>query len=212
MLDANEKLSELYHQSDSCVRCGRCTSVCPTYRVTHREPMVARGRIWLARQFVEGRLSPSATLKLYNDLCLGCQACRAVCPPKIKVDELVAEIKQTMQQGQGRTLEDMMLLQACSHPQSFRYLVKTLDLSRRTGAHTLLPQDLREKIRMFPPAAPRTFMDWLRRRRMRRASGRRKVGYFPGCLTDSIFPGIGMAVMEVLERQGIEVVVPSTLR
>ena len=207
-MDANEKLLELYRQSDSCVRCGRCTTVCPTYRATHREPMVARGRIWLARQFVEGRLGPSATLKLYNDLCLGCRACRAVCPPKIQVDELVAEIKQNIQAERGQTFEDRMMLQVVAHPQSFRYLVKMLDLSRRTGTTRLLPGDLREKIRMFPPAAPSTFLEWLHRRRVPDTQRRGKVGYFPGCLTNSIFPGIGISVLKVLERQGIEVVVP----
>ncbi len=97
MLHTNQRLIDLYSQSDSCVLCGRCITVCPSYRVTRREPMVARGRIWLARQFVEGRMGLSPTLKLYNDSCLGRQACRAVCPSKIKVDELVAEVKQTIQ-------------------------------------------------------------------------------------------------------------------
>ncbi|MGA2400727.1 MAG: (Fe-S)-binding protein [Syntrophobacteraceae bacterium] len=208
MLHANQRLTELYFQSDSCVRCGRCTTVCPTYRVTRREPMVARGRIWLARQFVEGRLGLSSTLKLYNDSCLGCQACRAVCPPGIKVDELVAEVKQTIQGRLGLTLEDKMILKACSHPQSFRYLVGTLDLSRRMGTTRLLPKRLRQKVRMFPQPPPRTFMDWLKLQKTPDTAGRPKIGYFPGCLTNSIFPGIAMAVLEVLKPQGVQVVVP----
>lgn len=208
MLHTNQRLIDLYLQSDSCVRCGRCTTVCPTYRVTRREPMVARGRIWLARQFVEGRMGLSPTLKLYKDSCLGCQACRAVCPPKIKVDELVAEVKQTIQDRLGLTLEDKMILKACSHPQSFRYLVRTLDMSRRMGTTRLLPKKLRQKVRMFPQPPPSTFMDWLKLQKTQDTAGRLKIGYFPGCLTNSIFPGIGMAVLEVLKRQGIQVVVP----
>ncbi len=211
MLNVNEKLLKLYYETDSCVRCGRCTTVCPTYRVTRREPMVARGRIWLGRQFVEGALSLSATLKFYNDSCLGCQACKAVCPPKIRVDELVGEIKETIRTSEGRTLQDRMMLQVCSHPQSFRYLVRMLDFSRRMGTTKLLPEDLRRKARMFPPPPPVTFMDWLKRKKARDTAGRVKVGYFPGCLTDSIFPNVGMAVVETLERQGVQVIVPPSI-
>jgi glycolate oxidase iron-sulfur subunit len=208
MLNASKRLIELYLQSDSCGRCGRCTTVCPTYRVTRREPMVARGRIWLARQFVEGKLGLSPTLKLYNDSCLGCQACRAVCPLKIKVDELVAEIRQNIQGTLGLNFEDKMMLKVCSHPQSFRYLIRTLDLSRRMGTTRLLPKEFRQKVRMIPPPPPHTFMDWLKTQKLRNAAGRPKIGYFPGCLTNSIFPGIGMAVLDVLDRQGARVIVP----
>lgn len=208
MLHTNQRLTELYFQSDRCVRCGRCTTVCPTYRVTRREPMVARGRIWLAREFVEGRMGLSSTLKLYNDSCLGCQACRAVCPPKIEVDELVAEVKQAIQGRLGLTLEDRMILKVCSHPQSFRYLIGILDIGRRMGTPLLLPEKLRQKVGMFPPPPADTFMDWLKRRKSRNVSGVHKIGYFPGCLTNSIFPHIGITVVEILERQGIEVIVP----
>ena len=208
MLHGNQRLIELYFQSDSCVRCGRCTAVCPTYKVTRREPMVARGRVWLARAFVEGRLGPTPTLKLYNDLCLGCRACRAACPAGIKVDELVAEVKQSIQSRLGLTLEDKMMLKVCSHPQSFRYIVGTLDLSRRAGTAKFLPKKLRRKVGMLPPSPSRTFMDWLKLQKSGYEVGASKIGYFPGCLTNSIFPGVAIAVMEVLKRLGVQVVVP----
>ncbi len=51
-------------------------------------------------------------------------------------------------------------------------------------------------------------MDWLKLQETRDTAGRLKIGYFPGCLTNSIFPGIGMADLEVLKRQGIQVVAP----
>jgi glycolate oxidase iron-sulfur subunit len=170
--------------------------------------MVARGRIWLARQFVEGKLDASATLRLYSDSCLGCRACRAVCPPKIRVDELVFEIKQAILKKLGRNLQDKMVLQACSHPQSFRYLIKMLDLSRRMGGSILLPGKLRDRIGMFPPQPDQTFTDWVRQRGKSDSASGPKVGYFPGCLTDSIFPGIGKAVVEVLNHLGLRVIIP----
>jgi glycolate oxidase iron-sulfur subunit len=170
--------------------------------------MVARGRVWLARQFVEGRLGPSSTLKLYNDMCLGCQACRAACPSGIKVDELVSEVKHSIQGRLGLTLGERMMLKACSHPQSFRYLVGALDLSRRMGTTRLLPKNLRQKIRMLPQPPPRSFMDWIRLRETQDIGGAPRIGYFPGCLINSIFPGIGMAVLKILRLQGAGVVVP----
>jgi glycolate oxidase iron-sulfur subunit len=124
------------------------------------------------------------------------------------VDELVAEVKQAIQGKLGLPFQDRMVLKACSYPQSFRYLLVTLDLSRRMGTTRFLPKELRQKIHMFPRPPAFTFTDWLKLQNARQKAGGPKIGYFPGCLINSIFPGIAMAVLKVLELQGVRVVTP----
>jgi glycolate oxidase iron-sulfur subunit len=130
------------------------------------------------------------------------------CPPGIRIDELVAEAKQAIQDQLGLTFEDRMMLKVCSHPQSFRYLVKMVDMSARMGTTRLLPKQLRQKARMIPQSPPRTFMDLVKLQKTENTAGSLKIGFFPGCLINSIFPRIGMAVLEVLKRQGARVIVP----
>ncbi len=202
------ELEKLYHDTDNCVRCGRCTAVCPTYKATRKEMMSARGRVHLARKYLEGSLGVSKTFKLYNDLCLGCGACLEVCPPKIKTDELVGLIKQDIFGKQGHSLDEMMMLKSCSYPQSFRWIVKMIDLNKQLGLVHLLPPELKAKANMFPPAPDKTLRDLVKGVELTRGGGRTKVGYYPGCLTQSLYPDVGMAVVEVLINHGYDVVIP----
>lgn len=201
------ELAALYHDTDSCVRCGRCTAVCPTYKATRKEMMSARGRVHLARKYLEGKLGLSKAYKLYNDLCLGCGACLEVCPPKIRVDELIGLIRQDFIASQGHSLDELMMLKSCSHPQSFRWIVKMIDLNKRLGLVHLLPGELKSKADMFPPAVRESLQEALKKVAPVAGDGP-KVGYYPGCLTNSLYPHIGVDVVRVLQHHGYNVVIP----
>ncbi|MFQ5826880.1 MAG: 4Fe-4S dicluster domain-containing protein, partial [Dehalococcoidia bacterium] len=88
----------------SCVRCGLCLAVCPTYREEALEPLAPRGRVALMRHLWEGRLSPSRTLARYIDSCLDCLACTQVCPSGVRVEELVHRAKSRIQMGRRASL------------------------------------------------------------------------------------------------------------
>ncbi|HUK99454.1 MAG TPA: (Fe-S)-binding protein [Nitrospirota bacterium] len=207
----NSELEKIYYQTDTCVRCGRCTAVCPTYKTTRKETMSARGRIFLARKYMEGSLELSKTFALYNDLCLGCQACLEVCPPKIETDKLISLIKQDIIDKQGISLDSKMMLKICSHPQAFHWIAKLLDFNKKSGIMHLLPYELQNRANMFPSAATKTLKEILDTQPVKTGGGKLKVGYYPGCLTNALYPELGLSVIKVLQQHGCDVVVPNEI-
>ena len=73
----------------SCIHCGMCLPVCPTYNMTFDEVSSPRGRIRLIKSVLEGSLEITETFIHEMNFCLDCQACESACPAGIKYGSLV---------------------------------------------------------------------------------------------------------------------------
>ena len=86
----------------SCVHCGMCNAVCPTYQLLGDELDGPRGRIYLIKELLEevdsgaakeGERIPSSaaarTAQTHLDRCLTCRGCEVACPSGVQYGELL---------------------------------------------------------------------------------------------------------------------------
>lgn len=110
-----ERLTSLLEENSegllTCVHCGLCLPACPTYRVLGNENDSPRGRIYLMRGLVEGKLEVGDTFISHIDLCLGCRGCESVCPSSVPYGHLLeaARVEVTKAKAARRSVSSSVL-------------------------------------------------------------------------------------------------------
>lgn len=199
----------MLQEYDACLRCSLCEAHCPVLRVSHDFPGPKSGGPGLARLRAAGEVAVLDGL----DLCLGCRTCDTVCPSGIRPAELIARPREEAVAGRGLSRRDWIL----SHtsvvgPLAVRMpgLVNSALSSRpvRRAMEGALRIDRRAPMPRF---AAGTFRGWFARRPSPwrgREAPRGKVAYFHGCSVQYMEPHVGRHVVEVLEHNGFEVLLP----
>jgi glycolate oxidase iron-sulfur subunit len=80
-----EGLNETY----KCVHCGFCLPTCPTYRTTWDETDSPRGRIYLVKALLTGRIQPTESLLEHLDRCVICRRCETACPSGVMYSKII---------------------------------------------------------------------------------------------------------------------------
>ncbi|MGC9071168.1 MAG: 4Fe-4S dicluster domain-containing protein [Acidilobus sp.] len=80
-------------EADKCVFCGFCESVCPTIPFGPHRGYGPRGRVTIVKGVIRSEitLTDEVVSSLYS--CLLCNACSTVCPARIRVGDLVREVR-----------------------------------------------------------------------------------------------------------------------
>lgn len=87
------------YEAIKCFRCGFCRGVCPTFNKWYVESMGARGRVLLSYYLITGWLKPSNKLREAFDLCTVCGHCIQVCPPGVKVVDIIEKARKDLTDG-----------------------------------------------------------------------------------------------------------------
>jgi glycolate oxidase iron-sulfur subunit len=174
----------------SCVHCGFCTAVCPTYLQLGDELDGPRGRIYLIKQALEGA-PVTAKTQLHLDRCLTCRACETACPSGVQYARL-AEIGRDLvdehvPRSLGQRLLRRVLRAVLTRPGRF---AAALRLGRAVGF--VLPDALRRKLPAVRAAGERPHNPHTR-----------KVLLLEGCVQPAATPRTNAAAARVLDRLGI---------
>ncbi len=210
-----------YQRFLQCVHCGLCTAACPTYLETGDENDSPRGRIYLMRNIVDGRLPVTDGVLRHLERCLDCRSCESACPSGVRYGRLIEPFKVALHRSGGPRprpgwFHRLVLYGLFPHPRRMRIALQAARwaqclrvdrLLERTGAIRLLPRRLRQMQRLLP--RPVRVQDPPLPERLAATGPRRAtVGLFTGCVADALFRHVHWATARVLQENGCDVVVP----
>ncbi len=199
--------TEMASAVSTCVHCGFCLAACPTYQELGQEADSPRGRIVLMKEVLEGKL-PLETALPHIDPCLGCLACEPACPSGVPYRDLISPFRAQSEQQRKRTLGDKFRRAVTQltlpYPGRFRLAAITGKLAKPIAG--LLPKSLRVMLDLLPARLPAK-QTWAE---INPAIGtkRGRVALLVGCAQSVLDPDINTATIDVLTRNGVEVIVP----
>jgi len=201
----------------SCVHCGICLPVCPTYRTLGEEMDSPRGRVYLMRAVAEGRLDITDTYTRHLDLCLGCRACETACPAGVPFGSLLETARADIERAGRpirRRLMDAFVFGVFPYPQRLAIALGLLRRYRRWGLQALVRRA--GLLRRFPrlaamdallPEVPRTDSE-LPEFLAARGRARGRVALLVGCVQRFLFADVNLDTMRLLAAAGWDVVAP----
>ncbi|MBI4351446.1 MAG: (Fe-S)-binding protein [Elusimicrobia bacterium] len=210
LTDLGEK--NLYDAAAQCNRCGYCETSCPTYMLTGRETISARGRNQFVRMLVEGRAKDPDQAAESLSTCLLCGACSSVCYAKVATPDIVLEGRRSLTgYGEGFFARAAVagLLNA---PKLFGFWLKLAYLAKRTGLPRLAARmglydfigmpGLAEAESSIERAPLRFAAELLRKDPALAPGGKRGVNwaYFAACGPNYVFTETALATVRVLKR------------
>jgi glycolate oxidase iron-sulfur subunit len=193
---------------DSCVTCGLCLPVCPTFRLTGDETASPRGRLAAIAAVAEGRLAIDDRFDEITSFCLQCRACETACPSMLPYGEVIeaarAEAVAQVPRSDHR-LRRLALGRALANP--FLMRVATLEAAamQRVGVLDALPVvgGATAGLRHIPLPLPSA------RGGAWGPENAERIILFTGCVADTWFTEIHTATVRVLLAAGYRVEAPA---
>jgi glycolate oxidase iron-sulfur subunit len=205
---------------DKCVHCGFCLPSCPTYILWGEEMDSPRGRIYLMKAGLEGRTAMTPSFVKHFDACLGCMACVTACPSGVQYGPLIertrAQIERHHQRGLADRLFRSALFSIIPYPKRLRVLLAPLvffggavEAFGRSAISNLLPPRARTLMRLAPRVSWAALMRPVAEKTPASGPARLKAGLLTGCVQRLVFSHVNVATVNVLAREGCEVIAPS---
>ncbi len=214
---------ELEAELDQCNGCGACLSreedllMCPVYRALGEELGSSRAKANLLKFWATGDLQDkqfeSDEFKKFLGLCINCKACSIQCPAGVDISTLIIAARTEYVRRKGLTITEFLLSKN-------RYLSKLGSLFApvsnfmmntgvfKWGLEKLTGLDRRRQI---PAFTPKPFLEVGRKFLSENgpiAEPVDRVAYFVDTWANFNKPDLGMAVLEVLRHNNIEVILP----
>ncbi|QFY59166.1 glycolate oxidase subunit GlcF [Rhizobium grahamii] len=198
-----------------CVHCGFCTATCPTYVTLGNELDSPRGRIYLIKDMLENDRPADTEVVTHIDRCLSCLACTTTCPSGVDYMHLVDHARVHIEKTYKRPFLDRLirslLAAVLPYPARFRAALKLARLGRPfAGALQKSPalKPFAAMLALAPSAIPGPSK--LETSGLHQPAGekRGRVAILTGCAQSVLDPAINEATIRLLNRLGVEVIVP----
>ncbi len=184
--------------------------MCPVYRAELVESRSPRGKMALARRYLERDLPISASLKDILSECLLCGSCVTVCPAGVQGSRVFADLRRESLRSDGVDWRALLMAKLVNNRTRMAEAARAARLGRRLldMAPSLKRLGGNRDLDLLPSFNDPFFR--FRAEPVTRPQGkpRGKVAYFYGCATDFLFAGVGEVTVRALTRAGYEVHTP----
>ncbi|MGE5397506.1 MAG: (Fe-S)-binding protein [Chitinophagales bacterium] len=196
-----KKVQEYNDQIAKCSYCSYCQAICPVFLEDKVESVLPRNRIQVIQCSLIDKSMPLTSRALeIIDRCLLCTNCTQGCSSQVPIDEIVVAARAALNEQKG-SLSGMKNA-------VIGKMLKQRGLTGLIGKAGSIAQKVGIAVKDMPPLAGKTFDKLCTGTIQAEGQVRGRVAYFVGCGTNFMFPDTGMAVVNVLTRNGIEVVIP----
>ena len=197
-----------------CVHCGMCNATCPTFNLLGDELDGPRGRIYLIQNMLEKEKKPTANVVKHIDRCLSCYGCMTTCPAEVNYMHLIDHGRKYIEKNYERPFFDRITRNFLSTVLPNVKLFKLLSILVKIGRpfKFLFPSKIKDMIDLMPTFFPKKT---LKQKEIYSPKDKKKiarVALLTGCVQKEISPQINEATIRILNRHGVEVVVPKKIR
>jgi len=204
-----------------CVHCGFCLSACPTYLETGNELDSPRGRIYLMKSAIEGKIPMGGSLVKHLDMCLGCIACEPACPSGVQYSKLIESARSQIERRHSRppldSLFRTLIFSIFPYPNRLKILLPFLYLYQKSGLKHLtessgmlrkLSKNLSKMDEILPEINFSSLFSSELKSYKPKGDKHLRVALLTGCVQRVLFPQTNEATIRVLTQNGCEVVIP----
>jgi glycolate oxidase iron-sulfur subunit len=212
-------IKELESVLRSCVHCGFCVATCPTYVTLGDERDSPRGRIYLIKDLLETGRKIVAEDVAPIDHCLSCLSCMTTCPSGVDYRRLVDHARVQIHDSYRRPFVDRLmrgvLVRLIASRRGFRAALRLAAAGRSFGPVLRRLPGVGPKLDAMLALAPESISapgpaERPGAYRPPGAAGpRRRMALLGGCAEAVLAPHIHAATIRLLNRAGVEVVIPN---
>jgi len=197
-----------------CVHCGMCNATCPTYQILGDELDGPRGRIYLIKDMLENEKKPTSKVVKHIDRCLSCYSCMTTCPAGVNYMHIIDHGKKYIEKNYERPFFDRVIRKFLSIvlPNTGYFRLVSLLVKLSKPVHFLFPSKIKDMMSLMPVSFPKKT---IKQKEIYRVNGKKtisRVALLTGCVQKEISPQINEATIRLLNRHGVEVVVPKKIR
>jgi glycolate oxidase iron-sulfur subunit len=200
----------------TCVHCGFCTATCPTYLLLGDELDSPRGRIYLIKDMMENGRPADADVVKHLDRCLSCLSCMTTCPSGVHYMHLIDHARAHVEETYKRPWHDRLLRNVLAailpYPNRFRLALAGAFFGKLAkpfvGALPVVGPRLAAMLELAPSSIPPRSLHRPGQEFKAETKSVGRVALLTGCAQPVLDPRINDATVRLLNRHGVEVVLP----
>ena len=197
-----------------CVHCGMCNATCPTYQLLGDELDGPRGRIYLIQDMLENEKKPTSKVVKHIDRCLSCYSCMTTCPAGVNYMHLIDHGRKYIEKNYQRPFFDRVIRNFLSLVLINPVYLRLINFFVIIGKlfKFFMPNKIKVMIDLMPTSFPKKILKQKEVYKIKTKKKVARVALLTGCVQKEISPQINESTIRILNRHGVEVIVPKKIR